>query len=39
MELIGPKEGTITLCADEAILLAYRSKTRVVGEEILELVG
>jgi hypothetical protein len=36
VELIGPKEGMITLCADEATLLAHRSKTRdfVIGEEV-----
>ena len=28
VELIGPKEGMIVLCANEAIILDYRSKTR-----------
>jgi len=36
VELIGSKAGIVTLCADEAIFLDYRSKTRkfVAGEEL-----
>ena len=36
VELIGPKEGLITLCADESIFVDHKSTTRrfVLGEEI-----
>jgi hypothetical protein len=40
IELIGPREGTPMLCANEEVFLAYRSKTRnfVAGKEVFGVV-